>query len=147
LDEAKKYVEKHFKNNFGIIEDFYYPITHEETLKHLRKFIETKLDTFGKYQDGISKKVVFGSHSVLSPMLNIGLITPDIIIKEVIKYYENNPSKEQLITVEAFIRQLIGWRSYVRFIYHFHGDDMKKNIYSNLIKINCLVLGIHIQLI
>ena len=126
IEEAKKYVKKHFKNNFGLISDFYYPITHDETLEHLRKFIEIKLDTFGKYEDGISKNVVFGSHSVLSPMLNIGLITPDIIIKEILKYYNNNPTKEKLITVEAFIRQLIGWRSYVRFIYHFHGNDMKK---------------------
>jgi len=133
IEEANKYIEKHFKNNFGLISDFYYPITHDETLDHLRKFIQIKLDTFGKYEDGISKKVIFGSHSVLSPMLNIGLITPDVIIKEVLKYYKNNPTKEKLITVEAFIRQLIGWRSYVRFIYHFHGNDMKK---ENLFKFN-----------
>ena len=125
--EAKEYINKNFRNNFGIIDNFYYPITHEETIDHLNKFIKIKLATFGKYQDGISKKVIFGSHSILSPMLNIGLITPKIIIKEVIKYLDTN----NLASIEAFIRQLIGWRSYVRFIYHYHGEEMMKMNYLN----------------
>ena len=57
-------------------------------------------------------------------MLNIGLITPKDIINEVIKYYDKN--KNELVNIEAFIRQLIGWRSYVRFIYHYHGNEMLK---------------------
>lgn len=125
--EAKKYVNKHFSNNFGSMDEFYYPITHEETRKHLKIFIKKKLETFGKYQDGISNTVVFGSHSVLSPMLNIGLTTPKQVINEVIKYYKNN--KDNIGTVEAFIRQVIGWRSYVRFMYHYHGEDMLKMNY------------------
>ena len=124
INEAKKYVNKHFPENFGLIDEFYYPITHEETKKHLKIFIKKKLETFGKYQDGISNKVVFGSHSVLSPMLNIGLITPKKVIIEIIKYYKKN--NNNIVTVEAFIRQVIGWRSYVRFIYHYHGSEMLK---------------------
>jgi deoxyribodipyrimidine photolyase-related protein len=127
LAEAKEYINKNFKNNFGIIEEHYYPITHEETIEHLNNFIKIKLATFGKYQDGISKKVIFGSHSILSPMLNIGLITPKIIITEVMKYL--NPTN--LISLEAFIRQLIGWRSYIRFVYHYHGEEMMKMNYFN----------------
>jgi deoxyribodipyrimidine photolyase-related protein len=122
--EAKEYVNKYFKNNFGLIDDFYYPITHEETYKHLQFFIKKKLETFGKYQDGISKNIVFGSHSILSPMLNNGLITPKQVLEETMKYYNKN--KNNIVTVEAFIRQLIGWRSYIRFIYHFHGNNMIK---------------------
>jgi deoxyribodipyrimidine photolyase-related protein len=134
IEEAIDYVNKNFKNNFGLIDkDFYYPITHYETLEHLKNFIHIKLDTFGKFEDGISKKVIYGSHSVLSPMLNIGLITPDVIIKEIMKAYYLNPTKEKLINVEAFIRQLIGWRSYMRFIYHFHGSNI---INENLFKLN-----------
>jgi deoxyribodipyrimidine photolyase-related protein len=125
--EAKKYVNKHFPDNFGSMDDFYYPVTHEETRKHLKTFIKKKLETFGKYQDGISSKVVFGSHSVLSPMLNIGLTTPKLVVEEVIKYYKKN--KDNIATVEAFIRQVIGWRSYVRFIYHYHGVEMLKMNY------------------
>jgi deoxyribodipyrimidine photolyase-related protein len=127
IDEAKKYVNKHFSDNFGSMDEFYYPVTHEETRKHLKIFIKKKLETFGKYQDGISNKVVFGSHSVLSPMLNIGLTTPKEVIEEVIKYYKKN--KNNIGTVEAFIRQVIGWRSYVRFMYHYHGVDMLKMNY------------------
>ena len=127
IDEAKKYVNKHFSNNFGSIDEFYYPITHKETYEHLKIFIKKKLETFGKYQDGISSNVVFGSHSVLSPMLNIGLITPEQVVNEILKYYKKN--KENIETVEAFIRQVIGWRSYVRFIYHYHGEEMLKMNY------------------
>ena len=123
IEEAKDYIKKNFKDNFGLVEYIYYPITHEEAIEHLKTFIRKRLDTFGKYQDGISKKVIFGSHSILSPLLNIGLITPDIVIDEVLKYYNNN--NKTLISVEAFIRQLIGWRSYVRFIYEYHGNEMK----------------------
>jgi deoxyribodipyrimidine photolyase-related protein len=129
LKEAKEYVNKNFKNNFGNIDKFYYPISYEETMEHLKEFIIKKFETFGKYQDAISKKVIFGSHSVLSPMLNIGLITPAIIISEVMNYYHHNP--KNLVSVEAFIRQLIGWRSYTRFIYIYHGKEMMKMNYLN----------------
>ena len=133
IKEAKDYVIKNFNNNFGNIDNFYYPITFDDVSNHLKIFIKNRLETFGKYQDGISQKVVFGSHSILSPLLNIGLITPDIIIKEVLKYYKNNEnsSKTTLITVEAFLRQLIGWRSYVRFIYIYHGKEMLNMNYLN----------------
>jgi deoxyribodipyrimidine photolyase-related protein len=123
IEEAKSYIKKNFADNFGLVEYIYYPITHEEAKLHLINFIKKRLETFGKYQDGISKKVIFGSHSILSPLLNIGLITPNIVIEEVLKYY--NSDNKSLISVEAFIRQLIGWRSYVRFIYEYHGEEMK----------------------
>ena len=132
LREARTYVKKNFNDNFGNIDNFYYPITSEEVANHLNNFIKNRLETFGKYQDGISQKVVFGSHSVLSPLLNIGLITPDIIIKKIIEYYKNHKSSSlSLSTVEAFIRQLIGWRSYVRFIYIYHGKEMMSMNYLN----------------
>jgi deoxyribodipyrimidine photolyase-related protein len=123
IEEAKNYIKNNFNNNFGLVEYIYYPITHEDARIHLKNFIKKRLETFGKYQDGISNKVIFGSHSILSPLLNIGLITPDIVIKEVLYYYNTN--NKSLVSVEAFIRQLIGWRSYIRFIYIYHGSEMK----------------------
>ena len=127
ITEAIEYVEKNFKNNFGIVDKFYYPITHEESKEHLKNFIKIKLETFGKYQDGISNKIIFGSHSVLSPLLNIGLLTPAIIIKEILKIFD----LKKLKSIEAFLRQLIGWRSYVRFVYEYHGEEMMKMNYFN----------------
>jgi deoxyribodipyrimidine photolyase-related protein len=123
IEEAKNYIKNNFNNNFGLVEYIYYPITHEDARIHLKNFIKKRLETFGKYQDGISNKVIFGSHSILSPLLNIGLITPDIVINEVLYYYNTN--NKSLVSVEAFIRQLIGWRSYIRFIYIYHGSEMK----------------------
>ena len=137
LDEAKEYIIKNFNNNFGSIDNFFYPITFEEVFQHLKEFIEKRLETFGKYQDGISQKVIFGSHSVLSPLLNIGLITPDIIIREVLKKYNSSKSSNSLINCEAFIRQLIGWRSYIRFIYIYHGKEMKEmNKFNHINKLS-----------
>jgi len=123
IEEAKSYIKNNFNNNFGLVEYIYYPITHDDARIHLKTFIKKRLETFGKYQDGISNKVIFGSHSILSPLLNIGLITPDIIIDDVLYYYNTN--NKSLVSVEAFIRQLIGWRSYIRFIYIYHGSEMK----------------------
>lgn len=122
IDEATIYINTHFNDNFGLVEDFYYPINHEDAKLHLQYFIKFKLTDFGKFQDGISKTVIYGSHSILSPLLNIGLITPEFVLNEIMKNYNEN----NIIAIEAFIRQLIGWRSYVRFIYYFHGDDMMK---------------------
>ncbi len=130
IEEAKEYINKYFPDNYGIIEEFYYPITHKETKRHFRYFLQNKLDTFGKYQDSISKNVIFGSHSVLSPMLNVGLITPYEIVKETLKKY----NKFNIITVEAFLRQIIGWRSYMRFIYYFHGKEIKNMNFFNFTK-------------
>jgi deoxyribodipyrimidine photolyase-related protein len=65
---------KHFKNNFGDIDNFIYPITFEENKKHFKLFLNNRIKTFGKYQDGVSKNILFGSHSLISMSLNIGLI-------------------------------------------------------------------------
>jgi deoxyribodipyrimidine photolyase-related protein len=142
IKEAITYVNTHFPNNFGLLDNIYYPVTHKETKNHLKNFIKKKINTFGKFQDGISKKVIFGSHSILSPMINIGLITPKDIINEVIKYYNKNTN--ELVNIEAFVRQLIGWRSYVRFIYHYHGEEMLKMNYlnhTNNLGNNCLIIA------
>ena len=126
INEAKKYVLKHFNNNFGNIDNFIYPITFNEVRKHFKYFIKNRLSTFGKYQDGVSKDILFGSHSLLSMSLNIGLIDIKYIINKVLK----NVNKENINSIEGFIRQIIGWRSFVRFIYIFH--------YKNIIKMNNL---------
>jgi deoxyribodipyrimidine photolyase-related protein len=125
IDEAQTYVTKHFNDNFGDITDIYYPINHNDALKHLKLFIKNKILDFGPYQDGISKDIIFGSHSVISPFLNNGLLTPDIVINEIMKFYNKLKDKNKHIaSIEGLIRQIIGWRSYVRFIYLFHGKDM-----------------------
>jgi len=122
-DDAIKYVNKNFPDNFGTIQETsLFPLTFEQNKKHLTHFIKYKLKTFGTFEDAVSSDILFGSHSLLSTSLNVGLITPTYIVKKIINWY--NLSKEHLQQVEAFIRQVIGWRSFVRFVYEFHGLEM-----------------------
>lgn len=123
LEEAVKYIEKNFSTHYGLIdlEKFIYPINHEESIKWLEHFISYKLDNFGKYEDAMSSKIKFGFHSILSPLLNVGLITTVDIIKHVSTYKKNMASKE------GFIRQVIGWREYCYFTYDLYGNYLKLN--------------------
>lgn len=130
-DKAKNYVESTFPDNFGQVLDYsLFPLTFKQNKLHLKKFISNSLKTFGTYEDGASPNIIAGSHSLLSTSLNVGLITPDYIITQIKKFYSNSSNKTKYIQqVEAFIRQVIGWRSYVRFVYEFHGQEMMKENY------------------
>jgi deoxyribodipyrimidine photolyase-related protein len=133
VKEAVKYVDKHFGENFGDNDIMYYPISFDDSKSHLRSFLKHKIATFGKYQDGASRDVMFGSHSVLSPMLNIGLLTPRYVLDETLKHFD----KKYIGSFEAFIRQLIGWRSFTHFIYQFHGNEMMEmNLLNHKYKID-----------
>jgi deoxyribodipyrimidine photolyase-related protein len=121
IEEAKRYVEKHFPRNPGNVENFFYPVTHEESERWLKGFLREKLHFFGDYQDAIVKEEPFLFHSVLTPMLNIGLLTPDQIIKETLTYSEEHPIP--LNALEGFIRQIIGWREFMRAVYVLRGEE------------------------
>jgi len=127
LTEAKKYVETNFSNHYGLtnLDNFIYPIDREESIEWLKYFISNKLENFGKYEDAISSKIKFGFHSVLSPLTNIGLITPIDIIEHVKAYKKNLASKE------GFIRQVIGWREYCYFTYDLYGNFLKSHSLYN----------------
>lgn len=124
--EAVKYVELNFKNNLGEL-NFNYPTTHLEAEKHLQYFIENKLNNFGDYEDAISIKEDIIFHSVLTPALNIGLLTPEQIISKVLDYHLLNPVP--LNSLEGFIRQVIGWREFILGVYAKEGVKQRKSNY------------------
>lgn len=122
--EAVAYVNKHFPNNYGEINNLViYPNTFEESKKWFKEFLEKRFLEFGDYEDAIIAGENILHHSVLTPMLNVGLLTPDYIINETIKYSEkiNIP----LNSVEGFIRQIIGWREFIRGVYEFSGTTQR----------------------
>ena len=92
----------------GIGDSFFYPTTFEEADQWLKNFFEIKLSLFGDYEDSISKENQFLWHSLLSPIMNIGLITPKEIINKAITFSTQNHIP--LNCLEGFIRQIIGWR-------------------------------------
>ena len=127
IKSGKLYINKHFKDAFGNFDEFYYPNNHKEAEKHLNVFIKNKLFNFGKYQDSISKDVVYGNHANISALLNIGLLTPIYVINSIITYFNKYKDKKKLInSVEAIIRQILGWREYMRFIYIYYRNDIIK---------------------
>jgi deoxyribodipyrimidine photolyase-related protein len=117
--EAKEYVSKHFGNNYGDRETFYYATTHDEAEKYLQSFINERFVLFGDYEDAMVKDEHWLWHSVLTPMLNVGLLCPKQIINEVLKAHKkyNFP----LNSLEGFIRQILGWREFIRGIYSLEG--------------------------
>ncbi len=115
VKEAKEYVDSNFSQNIGTHENFIYPINHAEALKALHEFLKEKLNDFGPYEDSISQKHVFNFHSVLSSSLNIGLLTPSEVLKETLKFAEEN--KVLFSSLEGFIRQIIGWREFMMIVY------------------------------
>lgn len=129
IKEAKAYVNKNFADNYGSIDNFIYPIDKKSSLKWLHKFLDERLNNFGKYEDAVATKYPFVFHSVLSPMMNIGLLTDIEVVNISYKYYNDN--NILISSFEGFIRQVIGWRNYVYTIYLLEGDKMYK---SNILK-------------
>lgn len=125
INSAIEYVNTHYKKNYGTCEkeNFIYPISRLDAVKWLDDFIERKLNLFGKYEDALSSKIVFGYHSVLSPLTNIGLITPYEIIEKVKNYKKSIESKE------GFMRQVLGWREYCYFTYDKYSETLESSIF------------------
>lgn len=113
-----------------------FPVTITGTKKTLNNFIKHKLNNFGAYQDVIlNTEHSLLYHSGISPMLNIGLITPENVITEVIKVLNNNNTN--LNSVEGFIRQLLGWREFCRYTYKVHSNKyLNKNYFNAKKKLN-----------
>jgi deoxyribodipyrimidine photolyase-related protein len=120
--EAIIYINKHFPNNYGSLDYFIYPIDTKTSLEWLDEFLKNKLNNFGPYEDAVSTEHPFIYHSVLSPMMNLGLITDNDVITISYNYFLKH--KILLSSFEGFIRQIIGWRNYVYMLYLLEGDKM-----------------------
>ena len=129
VEKAKRYVEQNFSDNLGSLTEFIYPIKREQALENLEDFLENRLENFGRYQDAIDKDLTYGYHSIISPSLNIGLITPEEVVNKTIEKHEEEDFP--LNSVEGFIRQIIGWREFVRALYHLEPDMKDHDFWNN----------------
>jgi deoxyribodipyrimidine photolyase-related protein len=108
-------VGRRFGANFGEVEAFGWPVTRADALRALTDFIEAGLPRFGDYQDAMKAGAPFLFHSLLSPALNIGLLSPDECCKAAEAAWRSGAAP--LNAVEGFVRQILGWREYVRGVY------------------------------
>ncbi len=124
--EVIKLVNETFAGHPGSLDSFDYPVTHDQAKQALDDFIKNRLPNFGDYQDALWTNEPFLYHSRLSSSLNLKLLDPRDVISAAETAYKKN--KVSLASVEGFIRQVLGWREYVRGIYWlFMPDYSKKN--------------------
>ena len=129
-EEAICYVNKYFKNNNGEFNNsFIYPTDFESSKNWFRQFLKNRFDEFGPYEDALLKEKSIINHSILSPLINSGLILPKYIINTTIEFYQKNNIR--LNSCEGFIRQIIGWREFIRGVYLSKGvEERTKNFWG-----------------
>jgi deoxyribodipyrimidine photolyase-related protein len=134
IEDIKVLVEDKFQTHPGMVENFWLPVSRTDALKSLKHFLDHHLENFGAYQDAITARSPFLYHSILSPMINMGLLTPDEVIKAATKKFET--ADIPLASLEGFIRQVMGWREFVRGIYQNYSEvEETKNFFGHTRKL------------
>ena len=129
VTEALHYVEEKFSKNPGAIDSFQYPVTFADAEKVLDDFLANRMRDFGVYEDAIVKEESVLFHSVLTPALNIGLLSPQQILDRTFEVHRQK--KFPLNSLEGFVRQLIGWREFMRVVYLREGVKQRTTNFWN----------------
>ncbi len=128
-DEAQSYVVKNFPEHVGAIPDWVYPHTHEQAQDWFINFLYNRFHHFGDYEDAIQKDQSILHHSLLSPLINTGLLSPTQVIEEAIDFGSKHDIP--INSLEGFIRQILGWREFIRGMYECKGVDSRtKNFWG-----------------
>lgn len=122
--EVMAMVEKRFPEAPGSTKGFAWPVTREAALESLKEFVAHRLAEFGPYEDAMWKGEPFLYHSALSPLINLHLLSPRECCDAAVKAYERG--KVPLASVEGFVRQLIGWREFIRGVYWLEGAEYEQ---------------------
>jgi deoxyribodipyrimidine photolyase-related protein len=127
-NDAITYTLRHFATNPGYLNtNPPFPINFIESKKWLENFFRTRLTEFGPYEDAIVSNEHYLHHSVLTPMLNIGLLTPQFILDKVLDYAKHHDVP--INSLEGFIRQIVGWREFIRAVYELKGNEERTKNY------------------
>ena len=129
IESLKVTIESNFSDHPGQMDDVWMPLTRADALENIDYFLKVKFENFGIYEDAILQNDTFMFHSALSPSLNMGLITPNDIIDKVLEFTAEYDVP--LNSVEGFLRQIIGWREFIRGVYQHHGEtQLQSNLFN-----------------
>jgi deoxyribodipyrimidine photolyase-related protein len=122
-----EFIKKIYTHNPGSLENFNYPINRAQAMKSFEDFLNNRFHLFGDYEDAIDLNESTLFHSTLTPYLNIGLITPSEIVKMTLDFNKDHPIP--INSLEGFIRQIIGWREFIRGVYQTSGVQQRTTNY------------------
>lgn len=131
IEPIKELIDQHFGDHPGELNNVWFPIDRRGYLKNLNDFLKIKFENFGKYQDAITDRSPFLFHSLISPGLNMGLITPNDVVEKSLDFYNDKKNDVPINSVEGFIRQVIGWREFLRGIYQEYSEMQDKENFFN----------------
>lgn len=124
-------VNDRFSDHFGDLDDFGWAVTREDAVLALDHFVKDCLPRFGDYQDAMKTDEDLLFHAILSPYINIGLLSPEVVCLAAIDAYTSGSAP--LNAVEGFVRQILGWREFIRGIYWTQMPDYAE---SNFLEAN-----------
>ena len=126
--DSKKYVSKYFTKNNGELGDVQlYPTDFKSAKIWFNNFLNSRFDEFGIYEDAILIEESIINHSILSPLINSGLLDPKYILNTSINFYKEK--NIPLNSAEGFVRQIIGWREFIRGVYVSKGSEERSKNY------------------
>jgi deoxyribodipyrimidine photolyase-related protein len=128
-NEAQEYVKKYFDHNYGDDHDFNFAVTHEGAKECFETFLNERFTLFGPYEDAIISNQSYLFHSVMTPYLNSGLITPEEAVRQMLEFAQKE--KTPLASFEGYMRQIIGWREFMRGVYEYNGVFQRKRNFWN----------------
>ncbi|NIP29771.1 MAG: cryptochrome/photolyase family protein [Candidatus Dadabacteria bacterium] len=126
-EEVSDLIEKLFADYPGRTSNFFLPTTREQALLWFEDFLTKRFLNFGAYEDALSKEKNFLFHSLISPLMNIGLLTPCEVISSSLDFYDRKNLAYQ--SLEGFVRQIIGWREFIRGVYNT--KNLRGNFFDN----------------
>ena len=124
-----KLVENRFPNHPGKLSNFDWPVTSAKAQLALDDFIQYRLPKFGAYQDAMWTNEPFLYHSGLAAALNLKILEPQQVIEKAIEAYTKK--RAPLASVEGFVRQILGWREFVRGVYWRYMPEYKEHNFLN----------------
>ncbi len=126
--EAAEYIEQYFAGNYGEVHpEYFYPADHDQAETALAAFLKHRFDAFGNYEDAIVQKEMHLHHSVLSPLINAGLLLPVQVVERAIEYATETGIPFN--SLEGFVRQVLGWREFIRMLYLQEGSKQRTRNY------------------